>query len=56
MATTALERHRVGIEIPEQGPQGAKEVDAEDEVEAAQRETDAGDGVRRLVDGDWNVG
>ena len=39
-ATVAPEGHRQGLEVPEDGPQGAEVVDAEDAVEAAQVEAE----------------
>ena len=45
-ASVAPEGHRHGLEVPEDGAQGAEVVDAEDAVEAAQVEADARDGER----------
>jgi hypothetical protein len=44
-ASSTGEGGRLGVEIPCDGAQGAQEVDAEDEVEAAQVDADAGDVV-----------
>jgi hypothetical protein len=49
------EGHGEPLEVPGEGGQRAKEVDAEDEVEAAEREADAGDGEGRPADVDGHV-
>ena len=54
-ATIAPESCRHGVEVPEDGPQGAELVDTEDAVEAAQVEADARDGERLAFDADGNV-
>ena len=54
-ATQALEDHRQGVEVPEDGTQGPEKVDAQDEVEAAQVDADAGDGEVLVADDDGNM-
>ena len=54
-AVTLLEGHGQPLEIPSEGAQRPEEVHAEDEVEAAQREPDTGDGEGLAADDDGDV-
>ena len=47
---TMGERHGHGLKVPQYGAQGPKEVDPDDEVEAAEVEADARDGERVSTD------
>ena len=55
VATLAPKGQRHGLEVPENGIQGPQEVDAEDEVEAAQVEAAACDGEVLSPDADGDV-
>jgi hypothetical protein len=52
---TAGEGHAVACKVPEDGPERAEEVVAEDEVERAQRDTKTADGECLSVDREWYV-
>ena len=54
-ATLTPEGQHHGLEVPENGAQGLQEVDAEDEVEAAQVEANACDGEVLGPDADGDV-
>jgi hypothetical protein len=54
-APAALKGHREPLKVPSEGAQRPEEVDAEDDVETAQAEPDAGDVEGRAVDEDWHV-
>jgi hypothetical protein len=51
----ALESDRHGCQVPSDGAQRPKEVDAEDEIEAAQVDVDTSDGVVVAGDRDGHV-
>ena len=54
-ATLEPEGQHHGLEVPENGAQGPQEVDAEDEVKAAQVKADACDGEVLGPDADGDV-
>jgi hypothetical protein len=54
-APVTLKDERPCVKVPGDGTQRAQEVDAEDEVEAAQVDADARDGVGRACDGDLHA-
>ena len=54
-AALAPEGHRQGVEVPKDGAEGPQEVDAEDEVEAAQVDAGACDGEVLVADGERHV-
>jgi hypothetical protein len=51
----AGEGHAVARKVPEDGPERAEEVIAEDEVEEAQRDAKIADGENLGVDREWHI-
>ena len=54
-AAETPEGHRQGVEVPKDGTESPQEVDAEDEVEAAQVNVGACDGEVLVADNDGHV-